>query len=85
MVKFLLSRGANPSIKDRFDRTPVDIARQHSFNDEIVDLLESVAKKKRGKKGNFFKSIHESGIAYVIIGSLGLLWFALSFVQAVSL
>ena len=50
MVKFLLSQGANPSIKDRFDRTPADIARQYSVNDKVVDLLESKSKNKRAKK-----------------------------------
>ena len=84
MVKFLLSQGANPSIKDRFDRTPADMARQHSFNDEVVDLLESVSKNKRTKKGNFFKSIHDSGIAYVILGTIGVLWLALEFLPSIS-
>ena len=84
MIKFLLSQGANPSIRDRSDRTPADIARQHSFNGEIVDLLESVSKNKRTKKGGFFKSIHESGIAYVVLGSIGVLWLALEFVPSIS-
>jgi len=84
MVKFLLSRGANPSIKDRFDQTPADIARQHSFNGKIVNLLESESKNKRTEKGNFFKSIHESGIAYVVLGSIGALWLALEFVPGIS-
>ena len=71
MVKFLLSRGANSSIRDRHNRTPVDMARQSSFfHHEIVDLLESTPKNKRAKKGGFFKSIHESGIAYVVLGTV---------------
>ena len=70
MVKFLLSQGANPSIRDRSNRTPADIARQYSVNDKVVDLLESKSKNKRAKKGNFLTSIHESGIVYVIAGSV---------------
>ena len=87
MVKFLLSRGANSSIRDRHNRTPVDMARQYSFNDEndeIVDLLESAPKNKRAKKGSFFKSIHQSGIAYVILGTVGILWLVLEFVPNIS-
>ena len=84
MVKFLLSRGANSSIRDRHNRTPVDMARQYSFNDEIVDLLESTPKNKRAKKGSFFKSIHESGIAYVVLGTIGILWLVLEAVPNIS-
>ena len=73
MVKFLLSQGANPSIRDRSDRTPADIARQYNVSGELVDLLDSAPKSKRAKKGNFLTSIHESGIAYVILGSVGVL------------
>ena len=87
MVKFLLSRGANSSIRDRHNRTPVDMARQSSFNDEndeIVDLLESAPKNKRAKQGSFFKSIHESGIAYVVLGTIGILWLVLEAVPNIS-
>ena len=84
MVKFLLSRGANPSIRDRSDRTPADIAQQFGFNDEVVDLLEPPSKKKRAKKGNFLTSVHESGIAYVILGSIGVLLLGLELVDNIS-
>ena len=87
MVKFLLSRGANSSIRDRHNRSPVDMARQYSFNDEndeIVDLLESTPNNKPAKKGSFFKSIHESGIAYVILGSIGVLLLGLELVDNIS-
>ena len=85
MVKFLLSRGANSSIRDRHNRTPVDMARQSSFfHHEIVDLLESTPKNKRAKKGSFFKSIHESGIAYVVLGTIGILWIVLESVPNIS-
>jgi len=88
MVKFLLSRGANPSTKDRSGRTPADIARQHSSNDEIVDLLEFGPKnnraKNRAKEGSFLKSIHDSGLVYVILGSLGLLFIGLEFVENIA-
>ena len=85
MVKFLLTRGANSSIRDRHNRSPVDMARQYSVNDEIVDLLESAPKKKRANKGNFFKSLHESGIAYVILGSIGVLWLVMELVPKISI
>ena len=84
MVKFLLSQGANPLIRDRSDRTPGDIARQYNVSGELVDLLDSAPKNKRAKKGNFLTSIHESGILYVIVGSIGLLWLGLEFVPGIS-
>ena len=88
MVKFLLSQGANPSIRDRSDRTPADIARQYNFNGKVVDLLESASKNKRGKKrakeGNFLTSIHESGIVYVIVGSIAVLLLVLELIPAIS-
>ena len=84
MVKFLLSQGANPSIRDRSNRTPADIARQYNVNDKVVDLLESKSKKKRAKKGNFLTSIHESGIVYVIAGSVVAFLLVLEFVPNVS-
>ena len=84
MVKFLLSRGANPEIRDRSDRTPVDIARQYNANDEVVDLLESTPKKNGAKEIGFFESIHESGIAYVVFGTIGVLWLALEFIPSIS-
>ena len=84
MVKFLLSRGANPAILDRSDRTPADIARQYNANDEVVDLLESTPKKNGAKEIGFFESIHESGIAYVVFGTIGVLWLALEFIPSIS-
>ena len=83
MVKFLLSHGANLSIRDRSDRTPADIARQYNVSSELVDLLDSAPQNKRAKKGNFLTSIHESGIAYVIVGSVGVLWLLLSMSEQV--
>ena len=80
MVKFLLSQGANPSIRDRSDRTPADIARQNNVSGELVDLLDSAPQNKRGKTGNFFTSIHESGIAYVIVGSVAVLFLVLELI-----
>jgi ankyrin repeat protein len=80
MVKFLLSQGANPEIRDRSGRTPADIARQYNVNDKIVDLLESTPKKNRAKEIGFFESIHESGIAYVVFGTIGALWLALELI-----
>jgi ankyrin repeat protein len=85
MVRFLLSRGANPEIRDRSDRTPADIARQYNVNDKVVDLLESKQKKNGSKKAGFFKSIHESGVAYVILGSMGVLWLALELIPNISM
>ena len=84
MVKFLLSRGANPEIRDRSDRTPADTARQYNANDEVVDLLESTPKKNGAKEIGFFESIHESGIAYVVFGTIGVLWLALEFIPSIS-
>jgi ankyrin repeat protein len=84
MVKFLLSRGANPEIQDRYDQTPADIARQYNANDEVVDLLESASKKNEAKEMGFFESIHESGIAYVVFGSIGVLWLVLEFIPSIS-
>ena len=84
MVKFLLSRGANPEIRDRSDRTPADIARQYNANDEVVGLLESTPKKNGAKEIGFFESIHESGIAYVVFGTIGVLWLALQFIPNIS-
>ena len=84
MVKFLLSRGANPAILDRSDRTPADIARQYNVNDKVVDLLESKSKNKRAKKGNFLTTIHESGIVYVIAGSVLAFLLVLEFVPGIS-
>ena len=84
MVKFLLSQGANLSIRDRSDRTPGDIARQYNVSGELVDLLDSAPKNKRAKKGNFLTSIHESGIAYVIVGSVAVLLLVLELVPALS-
>jgi hypothetical protein len=84
MVKFLLSRGANPLIKDRFDRTPADIAQQYNANDEVVDLLESTPPLKGAKEIGFFESIHESGIAYVVLGSIGALWLVLEFIPGIA-
>ena len=83
MVKFLLSQGANPSIRDRSNRTPADIARQYNVNDKVVDLLESKSKNKRAMKGNFLTSIHESGIVYVIAGSVLALLLVLEFVPGI--
>ena len=80
MVKFLLSQGANLSIRDRSNRTPADIARQYNVSGELVDLLDSAPKNKRAKKGNFLTSIHESGIAYVIVGSVAVLLLVLELV-----
>ena len=80
MVKFLLSQGANLLIRDRSDRTPADIARQYNVSGELVDLLDSAPKNKRAKKGNFLTSIHESGIAYVIVGSVAVLLLVLELV-----
>ena len=84
MVKFLLSRGANPAILDRSDRTPADIARQYNADDEVVDLLESASKKNEAKEMGFFESIHESGIAYVVFGTIGVLWLALELIPGIS-
>ena len=83
MVKFLLSQGANPSIRDRSNRTPADIARQYNVNDKVVDLLESESKNKRAKKGSFLTSIHESGIVYVIAGSVVAFLLVLEFVPGI--
>ena len=84
MVKFLLSRGANPAIRDRSDRTPADLARQYNANDEVVDLLESTPKKNGAKEIGFFESIHESGIAYVIVGSVGIILLLLELIPNIS-
>ena len=84
MVKFLLSRGANPAIRDRSDRTPADLARQYNANDEVVDLLESTRKKNGAKEIGFFESIHESGIAYVIVGSIGIILLLLELIPNIS-
>ena len=83
MGKFLLSLGANPSIRDRSNRTPADIARQYNVNDKVVDLLESESKNKRAKKGSFLTSIHESGIVYVIAGSVVAFLLVLELVPAI--
>ena len=84
MVKFLLSQGANLLIRDRSDRTPADIARQYNVSGELVDLLDSAPKNKRSKKGNFLTSIHESGIAYVIVGSVAVLLLVLELLPNIS-
>jgi len=82
MVKFLLSQGANPSIRDRSGRTPADIARQYNFNGKVVDLLESSSKKKRANY-DILTAIHESGVVYVIVGTVLTLLLVLEFVPAI--
>ena len=77
MVKFLLSRGANPWIKDRSRRTPADLAQTYSFNDEIVDLLES-SPNKNPDKGSWISNISKESW-YVLGGGLALLLVVPSF------
>ena len=84
MVKFLLSQGANLSIRDRSDRTPADIARQYNVSGELVDLLDSAPQNKRAKKGNFLTSFHDSGIGYIIVGSIALLWLVADVIPGIS-
>ena len=84
MVKFLLSRGANPEIQDRYDQTPADIAQQYNASDEVVDLLELAPIPKGSKEIGFFESIHKSGIAYVVFGTIGVLWLVVELIPNIS-
>ena len=39
LVRYLLSRGANPNISNRKNQTPLDVARDHQ-RDEVVNVLQ---------------------------------------------
>lgn len=72
IITFLLDQGADPLVKGKgLDRewTPIQVARYHSIDDEVVELLVKNTKEKLGKEELYIEAEHACLKASEQVGS----------------